>query len=426
MVALRRRILPPKSRREAVARALYVPILARLQKSEEERRRALEAQVPMSARVVHVRGPAVGALPPVPRILILKLDHLGDFLLGLRAIERLREGFPTASFTMVCGPWNIPWAEQAGGFERIVPFDFFPSNSGDWDGANDALFNAFAALELGRFDIAIDLRHDVDTRKLLGLVDTDYRAGFCAPAKIGGDKLDLALPGVERISLEDGTGTPFRAEQRLIALADAVIEVFRPPQSHPVRQLVMPRKLPPELRALTERPFIVMAVGTGAAIKTWSVERFAQVGQRLLDRHEDATLVLIGGPRDAPAGAFVAATLPADRVMDVTGKVDLVAMPALLDRALMFVGGDTGMTHLAAMLGTPTVVVFSGSTNLGVWRPIGPHVAIVAGHTICSPCHLTKLEQCPYHVACLDVIKVGDVLDACDAVVQARGVLLPA
>ncbi|MBV9811144.1 MAG: glycosyltransferase family 9 protein [Acetobacteraceae bacterium] len=428
MMAVRRRVFPPDSRREAVARALYMPFVARLQRAAEARQqRALQDVVPQTAEVVQLRGAPQGRLPAAPRILLLKLDHIGDFLLGMRSVERLREGFPDATFTLVCGPWNRGWAEATGWFDRVVTFDFFPASSGDWDGATEDLYAAFVALPLGRFDLAIDFRHDFDTRKLLTLVDAKYRAGYCAMPEFGGDRLDLALPGVEHISPETGTGTPLLAEQRLMVLADAVVEAFRPLPPHPARTLVDPRRLNPALRAVAERRFIAMAVGTGAPIKSWSLNRFAELAQALLARHEDAVVALIGGPRDRMAGAGIAESLPADRVVDLTGEIDLLAMPAFLDRAAMFVGGDTGMTHLAALLGVPTVSVFSGATAVEVWRPVGPRVAIVAGKTSCSPCHLTKLEQCPYNVACLEVIKVSDVLEACDSVgLAARPALVAA
>lgn len=350
-------------------------------------------------------------------MLVLKLDHLGDFLVGLPALERLRAAFPAGSFTLVCAPWVASWAERLGWFDAVVPFAFFPASSVDWQGPTEATYVAFRALGLGRFDLAIDLRHDEDTRRLLTLVETTHRAGFRAPVALGGDTLELALPDTEHVTADLGTGTPLHAEAQLLLLADAVARAFGPAAIHPARHLV-DASPDPELPDTAGRRLVVIGIGVGAPIRAWPRERFVAVALALIERH-DATIVLIGGASDRADGATVAAALPADRVADLTGKTPLPAVPALVARAALYLGGDTGMTHLAASLGIPTVVIFPGISLPEVWRPVGPRVVVVAGRTNCAPCHLTLPEQCPFGVACLDVIRPADVLAACDRLLSA-------
>src|SRR5207237_1219592 len=62
------------------------------------------------------------------RLLVLKLDHYGDFLIGLPALKRLREAFPTDHITLVCGSWNAELARRLGVADELRAYDFFPEN----------------------------------------------------------------------------------------------------------------------------------------------------------------------------------------------------------------------------------------------------------------------------------------------------------
>jgi ADP-heptose:LPS heptosyltransferase len=85
-------------------------------------------------------------------------------------------------------------------------------------------------------------------------------------------------------------------------------------------------------------------------------------------------------------------------------------LAALLGRCVGYVGGDSGVTHLAAAVGTPVVAVF-GPTDPAVWAPRGPHVAIVRHRVPCQPCTWEAMWACS-HRACLADLTVDAVVDA--------------
>lgn len=105
-------------------------------------------------------------------------------------------------------------------------------------------------------------------------------------------------------------------------------------------------------------------------------------------------------------------------VTDLTGKGALMAVPGILTGARLMVGMDSGLSHLAAGLGVPTVSIQSGSPTRDVWRVAGENVVVVAGDAACAPCHLDLPAQCPHGVACMQVIGVTDVLAACETVLR--------
>src|SRR5205823_12397118 len=98
------------------------------------------------------------------RLLVLKLDHYGDFLIGLPALQRLRQAFPADHITLVCGSWNVRLARQLGVADEVHAYDFFPENSALWNGKAFENIRRFRDICHEPFDIAVDLRVDDDSR----------------------------------------------------------------------------------------------------------------------------------------------------------------------------------------------------------------------------------------------------------------------
>jgi heptosyltransferase-2/heptosyltransferase-3 len=128
-------------------------------------------------------------------------------------------------------------------------------------------------------------------------------------------------------------------------------------------------------------PYIVLQPGgaqnPGSTMldKRWPAERYVALAQHWSGK--GYTLVLTGGPGDAELASQIAtaADLPPRCVL--AGSADLATTTAILSRAALYVGADTGMSHIAAATGTPTVAIF-GPTNPGRYRPIGRAVTVLS------------------------------------------------
>lgn len=425
LLRLRRRIAPPGSLRERVLRRIYLPLVRRMQRREVIEQHEEAPPQPTVVMMSSLRA-RTAKWPVRPRILVLKLDHLGDFIVAMPALTNLRQAFPNAVITLVCASWNRIWADRCGLFDAVVTFDFFATTKAEWRGVTADHFARFAALGLGAFDLAIDLRHDTDTRPLLSHVETDVRAGFCAPLDLGGGALDIALPDMEHVSTTAGTGRPLHAETRLSLLIAAVTTTFAA-TTHPVCQIVGPPGRATDAAAGTEsggppaRPFAILAPGAGSPIRIWPIERLTAVGQALIARH-DVDIVVVGAPAQAEACAAIAAALPAGRVRDLGGKVSIGDLPSVIAGALLMVGYDTGTSHLAASLGVPTVSVMGGVGDPDVWRIDGDKAVAIVSRMACSSCYLTYAAECPFDVTCFAAITVEHVLAACEAVLAPAAV----
>ncbi len=129
----------------------------------------------------------------VHRVLVLKLDHLGDFILGLPALERLRVHFPQAHITLVCGSWNVPAAAGLRLFDQVIAFDAFAANPAQAPPPDrDRLLPQLRDLLDQSYDLAIDLRVDDDTRPYLTAVLARVRCGIGTRSRF--DFLDVFLP----------------------------------------------------------------------------------------------------------------------------------------------------------------------------------------------------------------------------------------
>jgi len=111
-------------------------------------------------------------------ILLLKLDHLGDFLMGVPAMRALRRHFPDAHITLVVGSWNEGIARRIAIADELLTFDALPRNAEEAQADVAGKVAQFDALIHRRYDLAIDLRSFPDTHALLRNVDAKHKAGI--------------------------------------------------------------------------------------------------------------------------------------------------------------------------------------------------------------------------------------------------------
>jgi ADP-heptose:LPS heptosyltransferase/glycosyltransferase involved in cell wall biosynthesis len=120
---------------------------------------------------------------PRRRLLVMKLDHIGDFVMALPALQKLRSAFSTGHITFLCGPWNVDFARAAGIADEVRNYRFYPEDASRWDGRPVEDIATFCRIAEGSFDIAIDLRVDEDTRFLLQHVDARMKCGIGTRAR---------------------------------------------------------------------------------------------------------------------------------------------------------------------------------------------------------------------------------------------------
>ncbi len=160
-----------------------------------------------------------------------------------------------------------------------------------------------------------------------------------------------------------------------------------------------------------EKPVITIHPGSGGKKKCWPLEKFLEL-MKLLDKEKRFYFYCILGPAEGrelheTTDRFISAN-NLDAVIIEGRPVSYIA--TLLKASSLHIGNDSGITHLASVLGTPTIAVF-GPTDPKIWGPVGRHVKIVMPDYPCVPCSDRDRRQCS-DVRCLNAVEVSDVLFA--------------
>lgn len=342
---------------------------------------------------------------PHPKILVLKLDHIGDFFLSLPAVELLKKAWPTAEITIVCSPTNGDLARSSGYFDKVIEFRFSAEMSQEVQRAQFETYSQIKPLVSDHYDLAIDLRHDPDTRPLLMFVQADVKAGFQ-----GGDRhivpLNISLPQMET---SRGAYKNTHNVHRLMLLSSHVINTLKGfNSSEIVSSLVATGSF---VNPMKGARYVVVAPGGGTLAKKWAPSKFAGLASKLVHEH-GYKIVIVGGNAEYEYRDAILNAIPEDSCLDLVAKLPLRDLAAVISDAEIFVGTDTGATHLAAFIGVPTVVVFSGVADHDIWEPLGKSVSIVRKPIACAPCHIARIEQCVAQHRCMEDVTVDDVYEA--------------
>jgi ADP-heptose:LPS heptosyltransferase len=150
---------------------------------------------------------------------------------------------------------------------------------------------------------------------------------------------------------------------------------------------------------------LVVHPGSGSKSKCWPPERFAQAAD-VLAREFSLQVLALEGPADELASARMCGNLGSNpRLIRNRSVLDVACV---LSRARIYLGNDSGISHLAAALGVPSVVIF-GPTDPAVWGPREPWARIIAPAVACAPCSEEVRRTCPER-KCLDELQVREVI----------------
>jgi ADP-heptose:LPS heptosyltransferase len=351
-------------------------------------------------------------VPTAPaRILLLRLERIGDLLMTLPAIADTRAAAPDAEIDLVVGSWNVEVAQAVRGVSRVLVVDA-PWLAREHSGATmRSLVQSAIGWRGRRYDIAMNFEPDVRSNALLALSGARWTTGYGSAG--GGALLDQALE--------------YQTAEHTVENARRLVQaVLGGRKGGPVDGLLaIPEARRSEASALLAgrtHPLIAMHVAGGRAVKQWDPQRFAAVARDLVDQR-GATLVLTGGPGDAALVHAVTRALPAGRVVDLSGVDSLLTVAAALERSDLMISGDTGPMHLAAAVGTPIVAVF-GPSDPRRYAPRGPHDRVIRVDLPCAPCNRIRLPpaRCTGHIPdCLALVTPDRVFDAAVSILDSGG-----
>ena len=360
--------------------------------------------------------PGRKAASPPARILLLRLERIGDLLMSAAAIEAVRAQAPGARIDLVVGSWNLAVAERLRGIDTVEALDAPWLARGAGASTIGGLVSRARSWRARRYDLAINFEGDIRSHALMALAGAPRRVGFDMAG--GGPLLtDIVPHSPDRHTADNAAALVAAAFSGAGAPSTFRLDV-------PDEARAAAREL---LGSVHARRYLVVHASGGRAIKQWDVDRFTDATTRIA-REQGTAVVLSGAAGDAAITAQVRAGLPGDvPVVDLTGKPDLLVLAAVLEGARLVLTGDTGPMHLAAAVRAPVVAVFGPSMP---WRyaPRDTAHRVVRVDLWCAPCNMIRKPpaRCVGHTPdCLTGVTVDAVVEAARALAAETAGAVP-
>jgi ADP-heptose:LPS heptosyltransferase len=357
------------------------------------------------------------------RILLMRLERVGDLLMVLQSIAMVRALAPQAQIDLVVGSWNLALARLIPGVDSVEALDVPWMARGERGLSWPALLRHARAWRLRKYDLAINFEPDIRSNYLLAISGAQRRIGFISGG--GGALLTDAVTPDPRAHIDDNARALVeRAFGSSVAQGFLRGEASAKAGSTPT--LIIPddaRRKAAKLIATPPDGAVLVGIqpAAGRQIKEWDPIRFAQVGAEIA-RTRNASVVLVGFTSDTPVLEIVRAAWPVDvPLVELPVEIDLVVLAAVLERMSLFITGDTGPMHLAAAVGTPVLAIF-GPSLPSRYAPLSQRSRIVRIDIHCSPCNLIRRPpaRCLGHVPdCLAGIDSALVLRAANEMLDA-------
>lgn len=325
----------------------------------------------------------------VQSFLVIHQGALGDFILALPALGTLRKAFPGAKSVIM-------------GYPRIL----------------ELVENRFYAEEI----LSIDQKGMATFFVREGSLDfhlSNFFKSFDRIVVFGKDQEGTVVGNLRKVC--PGQILPIRsfpAWDEKIHLTDHLLKQFVQlgfPASEPRPKLHLKEEDRGWSRDFWEKKgimlkerskVIVLHPGSGSKKKVWPLEGFLTLARTLQD-HLDAKIITVLGPAEGIETQKAFERMESSSLILGRG-LTLLQLASIMEECWFYIGNDSGISHLAAALGLPTMVIF-GPTDHRVWSPRGENVAVIRKEVYCFPCPQERFLLCR-EVECLKGIELGEVL----------------
>jgi ADP-heptose:LPS heptosyltransferase len=273
-------------------------------------------------------------------ILFIAPSRIGDAVLASGLVKSLVDQVPGARFTIVASPLTAPLFAQTPGLDGMIALEKAPLGL-HW-------FSLWRRVRQRRWGLIVDLRGSALSQFL--------RRSRRAVRARGGAPTHKVVEAARLLQLDHDAPIPF---------------LFTSPE------------IEAQADELTRGggPILAVAPAANWIGKAWPAERFAHLARALLQPEgplAGGRLMVLGGPEDRAVTEPVKAAVSRLRRVELSGPPDLLLAYALLKRARLFLGADSGLMHMAAAAGAPTLGLF-GPSDESRYAPWGPSARTVRG-----------------------------------------------
>jgi ADP-heptose:LPS heptosyltransferase len=343
------------------------------------------------------------------KILVLKFGGMGEAVLASSLLTSLKERHPSLQIDFLVERRTFD-VMNAAGTGKV--YSYLPNKDGLWEA-----FSILRQVRRARYDAIVDFEQEsLLTAAFVRLSGVPVRLGFSPSAPSSRSRLFTHL-----VQLHEDESM-WRLFLQLVRILDPGI---------PEAQQTVPLHYSDSAEAWVKQwrsekgigepgnPLIAMHLGVGpsAQYRRWPMERYLELANILAERLPNMFLILTGSSAEQSLIQSFRSGFHG-KSTDASDLGELQHTLALLRDCDLMISGDTGMMHLSAAMGTPTVGLF-GPNSPGCWGPVGPRATYVYGTRLaCSPCINSYKRQIPekcthlQESACMWDISPEDVLQA--------------
>lgn len=346
-------------------------------------------------------APAAWDWKAIERVLLVRLRSIGDTVLTTPSLFALKRFLPHARVDILLEDWVAPVLD---GFPHVNSVITLERKS------NSARARVARQLRANNYDVVYNLHGGTTATLLTRATGAKHRVGYQAYQYA---RLHNCL--APSSSLLWGRDKTHSVEQQLALLGWTGVPVSDRPRSELAVTPESAATIAARLRdaGLAEAPFAVIHPAAAFATKQWAAEKFGRVAEEIRSRGLAVVAITTPGERPIIDEMNKNTAAPVEAFTDLS----LPQITALLARARLFIGNDSGIAHIAAAVETPAVVIF-GSSNTAHWRPWANAPAeVVLEEMECQPCHGYFCEKFD-EPECIKRVPVNRVVAAVERVLR--------
>ncbi len=337
----------------------------------------------------------------VRKVLLVRLRSIGDTVLATPSLFALRRFLPNAKVDILVEDWVAPVLDQHPHVDNVVVLE---------RGGFSARARVARQIRAAGYDVVYNLHGGTTATFLTRATGARHRVGFKAY-----QYAQLHNHQAPPSSLLWGEQKTHSVEQQLALLGWTGVPVSDRPRTHLAvtdEAVASVERQLEEAGVEKDRSIGLIHPAAAFATKQWATENFARVAEFVTER--GFAPVAIAGPNERE---IIETLLDSASVPVASLDLLLPEVAALASRSQIFVGNDSGIAHIAAAVGTPSVVIF-GSSNIAHWSPWNKAPAEVVYETMpCQPCHGYFCEKFP-QPECILRVPVDRVFAAIDRALQ--------
>ncbi|MFH1664925.1 MAG: glycosyltransferase family 9 protein, partial [Candidatus Omnitrophota bacterium] len=286
------------------------------------------------------------------KVLLVRVDHIGDVMTATAVLEPFKRRYPGAVIDFMAPVWAGDFLENDPFIDKHIVFNapWFERGGSGFAAKVKGFFRMVRLIREGNYDAGIDLRGDFRHILAMFLAGLKCRVGYGITG--GGFLLTRQVPYEGRLHEAERDMAllgPFGVKGRVNGVSLTFSAEDRKKSAEVLKE------------AGINGPYMVLHTVPGHASKNWSPDNFARLARYLMDKKKlDILMAGSAGDRGYLKDIIFKGAVGA---IDISGLTNIGTLGAILEKASLFVGVDSGPAHISAAAGIPTIVLFSGAND---------------------------------------------------------------